>query len=231
MLALSVDSATIGTALASRKAFERETLGRARMLRSLCAMAAGLAAAATPAAGLAAPTARFASVSYQAAEEAPAPPGMYRNPVLPGFQPDPSIVRVGDDFYLVNSTFAWFPGIPVYHSRDLVNWRLIGHAIDRPGMLDFAGLSIDNDAVYAPAIAWHAGKFYIFNTCVRCGGRIGGNFFVTAENPAGPWSDPVPLDFDGIDPSLFVDGDGRAWLVNNGPPVGPPRYDGHRAIW
>jgi xylan 1,4-beta-xylosidase len=201
------------------------------MLRSLYAMAAGLAAMATPATGLAAPVARFASVSYQAAEERPVTPGSFRNPVLPGFQPDPSIVRVGDDFYLVNSTFAWFPGIPVYHSRDLVDWRLIGHAIDRPGMLDFAGLSIDNDAVYAPAIEWHAGKFYIFNTCVRCGGRIGGNFYVTAENPAGPWSDPVPLDFDGIDPSLFVDADGSAWLINNGPPIGTPRYDGHRAIW
>jgi alpha-N-arabinofuranosidase len=175
-------------------------------------------------------TARFSEVTYQGVET-PAPQGSYRNPVLPGFQPDPSIVRVGDDFYLVNSTFAWFPGIPVYHSRDLVSWRLIGHAIDRPGMVDFAGLSIDNDAVYAPAIEWHDGKFYIFNTCVRCGGRIGGNFYVTATNPAGPWSDPVPLDFDGIDPSLFVDDDGRAWLVNNGPPIGTPRYDGHRAIW
>lgn len=201
------------------------------MLRSLCAMAAGLAAVATPAAGLAAPIARFASVSYEAAEEPPVPPDSFRNPVLPGFQPDPSIVRVGDDFYLVNSTFAWFPGIPVYHSRDLVNWRLIGHAIDRPGMLDFAGLGVVTDAVYAPTIEWHGGKYYIFNTCVRCPGTTGGNFYVTAENPAGPWSDPVWLDFDGIDPGLFVDDDGRAWLVNNGPPIGQPRYDGHRAIW
>ena len=191
-------------------------------------VAAALAIVSVPAS--AAPAARFGEVSYTA-EEDPAPPGRFRNPVLPGFQPDPSIVRVGDDFYLVNSTFAWFPGIPVYHSRDLVNWRLIGHAIDRPGMLDFTGLSIDGDGVYAPAIEWHAGKFYIFNTCVRCGGRIGGNFYVTAENPAGPWSEPVDLGFDGIDPSLFVDDDGRAWLVNNGPPEGPPRYEGHRAIW
>lgn len=200
------------------------------MSRRLSAIAAVLAAALLSTAVMAAPVARFSEVTYRGLET-PAPEGSYRNPVLPGFQPDPSIVRVGDDFYLVNSTFAWFPGIPVYHSRDLVNWRLIGHAIDRPEMLDFAGLSIDNDAVYAPAIQWHAGKFYIFNTCVRCGGKVGGNFYVTAENPAGPWSDPVPLDFDGIDPSLFVDDDGRAWLVNNGPPIGTPRYDGHRAIW
>src|SRR5688500_20000097 len=184
------------------------------MSRRLCAMAAVIAAALLPVAGLAAPTARFASVTYEGAEAAPPPPGSYRNPVLPGFQPDPSIVRVGDDFYLVNSTFAWFPGIPVYHSRDLVNWRLIGHAIDRPGMLDFAGLSIDNDAVYAPTIEWHDGRFYIFNTCVRCGGRIGVNFYVTAANPAGPWSDPVPLDFGRIVPSLFVDDDGRSWISN-----------------
>jgi alpha-N-arabinofuranosidase len=200
------------------------------MSRRLSAITAILAAALLPTAIMAAPVARFGEVTYQGLAT-PAPEGSYRNPVLPGFQPDPSIVRVGDDFYLVNSTFAWFPGIPVYHSRDLLNWRLIGHAIDRPGMLDFGGLSIDNDAVYAPAIEWHAGKFYIFNTCVRCGGKVGGNFYVTAENPAGPWSDPVPLDFDGIDPSLFVDDDGRAWLVNNGPPIGTPRYDGHRAIW
>ena len=107
-------------------------------------VAAALAIVSVPAS--AAPAARFGEVSYTA-EEDPAPPGRFRNPVLPGFQPDPSIVRVGDDFYLVNSTFAWFPGIPVYHSRDLVNWRLIGHANDRPGLLDFTGLSIDGDGV------------------------------------------------------------------------------------
>ena len=194
------------------------------MREATAVLAAILAFVWTPSA--AAPVARFGEVTY-AAEEPPAPAGSYRNPVLPGFQPDPSIVRVGDDFYLVNSTFAWFPGIPVYHSRDLVNWRLIGHAIDRPGMLDFSGLKIVTDGVYAPAIEHHAGRFYIFNTCVRCGD----NFYVTATDPAGPWSDPVWLDFDGIDPSLFVDDDGRGWLVNNGPPVGEPRYEGHRAIW
>jgi len=151
-----------------------------KLLRRLSLFASIIAATAVAANVEAAPIARFASVAYEAAAVPPAPPGTFRNPVLPGFQPDPSIVRVGDDFYLVNSTFAWFPGIPIYHSRDLVHWRLIGHAIDRPGMLDFAGLSIDNDGVYAPAIEWHAGKFYIFNTCVRCSGEIGGNFYVTA---------------------------------------------------
>src|SRR5690606_14845755 len=197
------------------------------MLRSLSAIVAGVAAALVPAMGSAASAARFANVTYEAAEVADVPADSFRNPILPGFHPDPSIARVGGDFYLVTSTFGWFPGIPVFHSRDLVNWRLIGHAIDRPGQLDFSGVRVVTDGVYAPAIEHHDGKFYVFNTCTRCGG----NFYVTATDPAGPWSDPVWLDFDGIDPSLFVDEDRRAWLVNNGPPVGEPRYEGHRAIW
>jgi alpha-N-arabinofuranosidase len=175
---------------------------------------------------MAAPSARFAELTYRADEAPAAPAGSYRNPVLPGFQPDPSIVRIGSDFYLVNSTFAWFPGIPVYHSRDLVHWRQIGNAIDRPGMLDFTGLGT-NRAVFAPAITWHEGTFYILNTCIDCGG----NYLVTAKDPAGPWSDPVWLPFDGIDCSLFIDDDGSAWVVNNGEPAEKPRYDGHRAIW
>lgn len=173
------------------------------------------------------PVARFAEVTYQATDQAsPDAPGTFRNPILPGFHPDPSIVRSGDDFYLVTSTFAWFPGMPVFHSRDLVNWRLVGHAIDRPGQVNFKDLGITR-GIFAPAITVHDGRFYIFTTCVDCGG----NFFVTAERPEGPWSDPVWLDFEGIDPSLFVDDDGRAWVLNNGAPVGEPRYDGHRALW
>ena len=159
---------------------------------------------------------------------ASAPAGSYTNPVMQGFYPDPSITRVGDDFYLVNSTFAWFPGIPVFHSRDLVNWRQIGNAIDRPDQLDFARLGLSR-GVFAPAIEHHQGVFYILNTCVDCGG----NFLITATDPAGPWSDPVwlPEIEGGIDPSLFFDEDGRAWIVNNGPPEGQPLYEGHRAIW
>lgn len=155
-------------------------------------------------------------------------PDDYFNPVLSGFYPDPSITRAGDDYYLVNSTFAWFPGIPVFHSRDLVHWRQIGNAIDRPDQLDFKRLGLSR-GVFAPAIEYHAGRFYILNTCVDCGG----NFVMTATNPAGPWSDPVWLpDLAGaIDPSLFVDDDGSAWIVNNGPPPGAPEYEGHRAIW
>lgn len=151
--------------------------------------------------------------------------GEYRNPIVAGYYPDPSITRVGDDFYLVNSTFAHFPGVPVFTSRDLVHWVQIGNAIDRPGQLDFTGLRT-SQGVFAPDISWHDGTFYIVNTCVACGG----NFVITASNPAGPWSDPVWLPFDGIDPSLYWEGD-KAYIVNNRPPAEPARYDGHRAIW
>ncbi|HWA00776.1 MAG TPA: glycoside hydrolase family 43 protein [Caulobacterales bacterium] len=155
------------------------------------------------------------------------PSGEYQNPILAGFYPDPSVTRVGEDYYLVNSTFAFFPGIPVWHSRDLVNWTQIGNAIDRPGQLSFDGLGSISRGVFAPAIAHHGDLFYIINTCIDCGG----NFVVTARDPAGPWSDPIWLPFDGIDPSLFFDEDGKAYVVHNGPPVGTPRYNGHTAIW
>lgn len=162
-----------------------------------------------------------------AAFTAPLPARHYRNPVLAGFYPDPAVTRVGDRYYLVNSTFAYFPGIPIFESDDLVHWRLLGHAIDRPGQLDFTGLGTSR-GVFAPSIAHHGDTFYIFNTAVD----NGGNYYLTAKNPAGPWSDPVWLPgVDGIDPSLFIDGDGQAYLLNNGPPQGTPRYEGHRAIW
>lgn len=155
-------------------------------------------------------------------------PGDYRNPVLQGFHPDPSIVRVGADYYLVNSSFSWFPGLPIFHSRDLVSWRQIGNAISRPDQLDFRGRDMWQ-GVFAPAISWHDGTFYIVNTCFFCGG----NFVLTAKNPAGPWSDPVWLKELGwgIDPSLFFDDDGTAWLLNNDMPPGKEMYEGHRAVW
>lgn len=148
------------------------------------------------------------------------------NPILAGFYPDPSITRVGDDFYLVNSTFAYFPGVPVFRSRDLVNWTQIGHVFDRASQLKLDGLGVSR-GIFAPAIEHNDGVFYLVTTLVDGGG----NFVVTAKDPAGPWSDPVWLDFEGIDPSLFFDDDGRAWMVNNGAPEGEPLYDGHRAIW
>ena len=184
-----------------------------------CSLAASLASAA--------PVARFDFVGYRALEAEPATPAdSYRNPILPGFQPDPSIVKVGKDFYLVTSTFSWFPGLPIYHSTDLVNWTLVGHAIDRASQVNFTGLGT-NRGLFAPAIAHHDGKFWIVNTCIDCGG----NFVITADRPEGPWSDPVWLDFGGIDPSLVFDEDGGAWIVYNDAPPGEPLYEGHRAIW
>jgi alpha-N-arabinofuranosidase len=186
-----------------------------------------LALVALPVPAKAGPTAWFEFVEYRAGADDSAPPeGFFRNPVLPGFHPDPSLTRVGDDFYLVTSTFAWFPGLPIFHSRDLVNWNLTGHAIDRPGMVDFSGLQTHR-ALFAPAITHHDGQFWILNTCVDCGS----NFVITADKPEGPWSDPVWLPFDGIDPSLFFNEDGSAWIVYNDAPPGEPQYDGHRALW
>lgn len=184
----------------------------------------GLMAANSACAG----TARFAWYDYKGVEDgATAPPGMYRNPILAGFYPDPSVIRQGSDYYMVNSTFSWFPGIPVWHSRDLVHWRQIGNAIDRPDQLDFGRLGMSM-GVFAPAISFHAGRFYIVNTCVGCGG----NFVITASNAAGPWSAPKFLpNVAGIDPSLFFDDDGSAWLVHNAEPEEKPRYPGHTAIW
>ncbi len=159
--------------------------------------------------------------------EQPASAGTYRNPILAGFYPDPSITRAGDKFYLVNSTFAYFPGIPIFESTDLVHWTQIGHAIDRASQLRFDGLGISR-GVFAPTIEYHNGTFYVLNTAVDSGG----NFIVTATDPRGPWSDPIWLpEIDGIDPSIFFDDDGRAYILNNGPPAGVPQYDGHRAIW
>lgn len=179
----------------------------------------------------------FESFTYtgrDSAFEAPLPAGHYRNPILAGYYPDPSICRVpaksasgAEDYYLINSTFAHFPGIPIFHSRDLVNWTQLGHVIDRPTQLNYDGLGITR-GIFAPAISHHNGTFYVVCTMVD----KGGNFLMTATNPAGPWSDPVWLGFDGIDPSLFFDDDGRAWMVNNGnPPDNKPLYQGHRAIW
>lgn len=173
--------------------------------------------------------ARFDWFEYVGDDGLPVPKSSeYSNPILSGFYPDPSNTRVGDDYYLVTSTFSYFPGIPVFHSRDLVSWKQIGNAIDRPSQLDFKKLGLSR-GVFAPTIDHRDGTFYILNTCVDCGG----NFLITATNPKGPWTDPVwlPELEGGIDPALFFDDDGRTWILNNGPPVGTPLYEGHRAIW
>ena len=178
-----------------------------------------------------APTAAFEWFEYEGADPSDAAfkptAGQYANPILKGTYPDPAVMRVGKDFYFVSSTFAWFPGLPIFHSTDLVNWKQIGNAIDRPGMLDFGRLGLSR-AVFAPTLSHHDGTFFLLNTCVDCKG----NFLITAKDPKGPWSDPVWLPtVQGIDPYLFFDDDGSALIVFNGEPPGPAEYSGHRAIW
>lgn len=135
----------------------------------------------------------------------PAAPVTYHNPVIPGFWSDPSVCRVGEDYYLVNSTFEYFPGVPVFHSKDLVNWELIGYCIDRPTQLP-RGLNI-----FATTIRYHEGTFYMITTNIGAEG----NFYVSAKNPAGPWSDPIFIQAQGIDPDLFFDDDGKAYVISS----------------
>ena len=138
----------------------------------------------------------------------------FRNPILPGFYPDPSICRVGEDYYLINSTFEFFPGLPIHHSRDLVNWRPVGHVLTRPSQLNLDGIRA-SAGLYAPTIRHHDGTFYVINTLID-GAKEKGNFIVTAPGIEGPWSDPNWLnDAPGIDPSLLFDDDGRVWLTGN----------------
>lgn len=133
------------------------------------------------------------------------------NPVLPGCYPDPTICRVGDTFYLVTSTFEYLPGLPVFRSTDLATWEQIGHVVDRPGQLDYTGIA-SSGGLYAPTLRHHDGVFYLVCTLVdQKDPARGGNFVMTATDPAGPWSDPHWLGVPGIDPSVFFDDDGRAW--------------------
>jgi alpha-N-arabinofuranosidase len=134
------------------------------------------------------------------------------NPILPGCHPDPSICRVGADYYLVTSTFEYLPGLPVFRSTDLASWEHVGDVVTRAGQLDYDGIP-SSGGLYAPTIRHFDGRFWVVCTLVdqNDAGR-GGHFLMTATDPAGPWSDPVWLDADGIDPSLFFDDDGRIWL-------------------
>ena len=149
------------------------------------------------------------------------------NPILAGFYPDPSIVKVGTDYYLVNSTFSYFPGLSVFHSKDLKHWKQIGNAIDRISQLDFMETKMTR-GLFAPDISYHKGTFYI--TCTEIDRR--GNFVITAQNPAGPWSNPVFLpSAKGIDPSLFFDDDGKGYLIFCGDaPNNKPLHAGHRTL-
>lgn len=148
------------------------------------------------------------------------------NPILSGFCPDPSICRVGEDFWLVTSTFSYFPGLPVFHSRDLAHWTQVGNVLDRPEQLELAGQGISR-GLFAPTIRYHNGLYYV--VCTNVDGK--GNFVVTAENPAGPWSNPSWLKAPGIDPSLFFDTDGSAWYIGTRPAPEGPKYNGNWEVW
>ncbi len=135
---------------------------------------------------------------------------MIRNPILPGFNPDPSICRVGGDYYIATSTFEWYPGVQIHHSTDLVNWRLVKRPLDRASQLDMRG-NPDSGGIWAPCLSHADGLFWLVYTDVK---RLDGNFkdahnyIVTAPAIEGPWSDPVYVNSSGFDPSLFHDDDG-----------------------
>lgn len=177
------------------------------------------------------PGACFSFFAYRAADRLPLyrSDAQYLNPVLAGCFPDPSICRKGKDYYLVNSSFSYYPGIPIWHSTDLLRWELIGHVLDRPSQLNLKKNRL-NGGIYAPDIKYnpHDDTFYLITT--NCSG--GGNFYVTCKDPhKGHWSDPVYLpEVTGIDPAVFFDEDGKAYIVHNTEPEGTPLYDGHRAI-
>jgi xylan 1,4-beta-xylosidase len=154
----------------------------------------------------------------------------FRNPILPGFYPDPSICRVGEDYYLVTSTFEYFPGVPIFHSKDLVNWRQLGHVLDRPSQLNLDGVK-PSKGIWAPTLRYHEGTFYMSTTLVDNEGQQH-NFYVTATHPEGPWSDPNWLDdAPGIDPSLFFDEDGKVYYTGNRVPPEGQIHPKNMDIW
>ncbi len=149
------------------------------------------------------------------------------NPVLPGFYPDPSICVANGNYYLVNSSFSYFPGIPIFKSRDLIRWTQIGNIIDRPDQLNFEGAGVSR-GLFAPTLRYHNGKFYCICTQVD---KLG-NFIVTADKAEGPWSNPIPIPgAQGIDPSLFFDDDDSCWYVGTRPVPEGPAYEGNWEIW
>jgi len=135
----------------------------------------------------------------------------YKNPIIPGFNPDPSICRVGEDYYLVTSSFEYFPGLPIYHSKDLINWRQIGHCLTRDSQLPLRKAPA-SAGLFAPTLRYHDGLFYVI--CTNVSG--GGNFYCTATDPAGPWSEPIWVAINSIDPEIFWDDDGQTYFVTQG---------------
>ena len=161
----------------------------------------------------------------------------YNNPIIPGSFPDPSICRVGDDFYIVNSSFEYFPGLPIHHSKDLVNWNLIGYGLHRDdqcsGEMNLVDVQTDG-GIHAPSIRYHDGLFYIITTNVYSPGPQQPtemiNFIITAEQVEGPWSNPHIIEgAPGIDPDIIFD-DGKVWYVGTHVPE-KPNFNGEGEIW
>jgi xylan 1,4-beta-xylosidase len=151
----------------------------------------------------------------------------YFNPIMAGFYPDPSVCCKGDTYYLVNSSFSFFPGVPIFTSKDLVNWTQIGHVLDRKSQLPLEGQHVSG-GIFAPAISYNEKNktFYMITTNVGAG-----NFYVKSKDPAKGWSEPIYLrKVGGIDPSFFFDKDGRGYIVNNDEPLGGHAYEGERSI-
>lgn len=159
----------------------------------------------------------------------PLNPGEFYNPILQGCYPDPSITRKGDDYYLVTSTFAMFPGVPIFQSKDLVNWKQIGHLLDRVSQLEVHDCGI-SAGIYAPQILYNKNNDTFYMITTEFSGGFG-NIVVKTKDPLKGWSDPIKLDFNGIDPSLFFDDNGKAYIIHNdAPDKGKELYNGHRVI-
>lgn len=140
---------------------------------------------------------------------------MITNPILRGFNPDPSIIRVGEDYYIATSTFEWFPGVQIHHSRDLQHWRLLTRPLDRVSQLDLRGVGA-SQGIWAPCLTYDKGTYYLVYTVVTafyCNMYDTHNYIVTAPDIMGPWSEPTELPGFGFDPSLFHDDDGRKYMV------------------
>ena len=160
------------------------------------------------------------------------------NPIIPGGHPDPSICKVGDTFYIVNSTFEYFPGLPIHKSKDLINWELVGYGLQRESQATGAVNLVDvqsDGGIHAPTIRYNNGKFYIITTNVYYHEDTNTtdfvNFIITAENAEGPWSEPHVLEgAPGIDPDIFFDDDGKVWYVGTHSPKNP-NFEGEGEIW
>lgn len=175
----------------------------------------------------------FSQFSYRGNDriyrENPLQPDEFYTPVLQGCYPDPSITRKGNDYYLVSSSFAMVPGVPIFHSNDLVNWKQLGHVLERPSQLKVQNSGI-SAGIYAPDIKYNKNNDTFYMITTQFAGGMG-NMVVKTKDPAKGWGDAIKLAFDGIDPSLFFDDDGKAYVFHNdAPPRGKELYNGHRVI-